>query len=763
MSVHSIIGKDIPRIDGAPKASGEAKYAADLDIPGTLCGRILRSRHPHARILNIDTRRAERLRGVKAVVSSRNTPLVYYGTTIFDQFLFDPEKVRYLGDEVAAVAAADPDTAEEALSLIEVEYEELPAVFDVMEAIQPGAPLVHEDSHKYDSTFKVRGRQRNIACSTWFGHGDVEVGFQESDEVFEHTFATHQNHQTYLEPHAALAQPDGQGGVTVWVSTQGVFSSQSLIARVLQLPLTKVRVVGAIVGGGFGGKKPRVEMYAALLALRSGRPVRLQFTRDEDFVAGLPRHPTTIQIRTGVKRNGRLVARDAKLYYDTGAYTDHGPTIAAGGALYAKGAYRIPHVNVESFTVYTNKTISSAFRGYGCPQSTFAGESQMDIIARELGIDPLDLRRTNGMDHGDSLVNGQKLAQVWLKKTLDSAARRADWQGSLPQAKDGKRRGRGIACGMHVSGGLSSSANVKVMEDGTIQVSSGVIEIGAGQLTMAAMIAAEELGVGVEDVRLVSADTDATPFEYYTAASRVTYNVGNVVRLAAADAKKQLLERASELMEVPVEDLAVAHKRIYLPGAPERGMTIGQVAKGALTKKGGPILGRGIFEAVGPPALADCQDGSPRKGVTTMTFCTHIAEVEVDEETGQVEVLRLICAHDVGQVINLGGIVGQLQGGVTQGFGYTLIEEVVYSGGVITNPSLVDYKVPNILDVPPIEYDFIEEPEPTGPFGAKGFSEAVLVPTAPAIANAIHDAVGIRVKDLPLTAEKILSGLQAKA
>ncbi|MFQ5694299.1 MAG: xanthine dehydrogenase family protein molybdopterin-binding subunit, partial [Nitrospinota bacterium] len=490
------------------------------------------------------------------------------------------------------------------------------------------------------------------------------------------------------------------------------------------------------------------------------------FTRDEDFIAGLPRHPTTIRIRTGVKRDGRLRAREVKLYYDTGAYTDHGPTIAAGGALYAKGAYRIPHVSIESYTIYTHKTISSAFRGYGNPQATFAGESQMDIIARALDIDPVDLRRMNGMDHGDALANGQKLAQVWLKKTLDAAARHAGWQDppppSPPPPGNGKRRGRGVACGMHVSGGLSSSANVKVMEDGTVQVSSGVIEIGAGQLTTAAMIAAEELGVDLDDVRFVSADTDATPFEYYTAASRVTYNVGNVVRLAAADAKKQLLERAAEMMEVPAEDLAVGGKRVYMPGAPDKGLTFGQIAKAGLTKKGGPILGRGVFEAEGPPALADCQDGNPRKGVTTMSFCTHVAEVEVDEETGEVEVLRLICSHDVGQVINLGGIVGQLQGGVTQGLGYALIEEVVYAGGVITNPSLVDYKVPNILDVPPIEYDFIEEPEPTGPFGAKGFSEAVLVPTAAAIANAVHDAVGVRVRDLPVTPEKVLSGLRGK-
>jgi CO/xanthine dehydrogenase Mo-binding subunit len=300
------------------------------------------------------------------------------------------------------------------------------------------------------------------------------------------------------------------------------------------------------------------------------------------------------------------------------------------------------------------------------------------------------------------------------------------------------------------------------MEDGTIQVASGMIEIGAGQITMAAQIAAEEISVSLEDVRFISADTDATPFEFYSAASRITYNVGNVVRLAAADAKQQLLSRAAEILEVPAEDLVAENKRVFMPGAPEKGLTFGQIVKSGHLKKGGPILGRGVFDPHGPPVNSDYADGNPRKPMMVMTFCTQIAEVEVDEETGEVEILRLVCVHDVGQVINLGGIQGQIEGGVTQGIGFAVMEEVVYEGGVVTNPTLVDYKVPNILDVPPIEYEFVEEPDPTGPYGAKGVAEAVLVPTAPAIANAVYDAVGVRVTDLPLTAEKVLAGLKSK-
>ncbi|MBI2880481.1 MAG: molybdopterin-dependent oxidoreductase [Candidatus Tectomicrobia bacterium] len=529
----------------------------------------------------------------------------------------------------------------------------------------------------------------------------------------------------------------------------------------LGLPLTKVRVIGTAVGGGFGGKKPRTDPYAALLALRTGKPVRVQFTRDEEFVAGFPRHPTIIHLRTGAKRDGRLTAREARLYYDTGAYTDHGPTVAALGAIYAKGPYRIPNVRLESFTIYTHKTISGAFRGYGNPQSAFAVESQMDIMARDLGFDPVDFRRRNALEDGDMLANGQRFPRIWLKRTLDAAARRAMWQERIPPGNH-KRRGRGVACGQHHAGGLTSSATVKVMEDGTVQAASGVIEIGAGQVTMAAMVAAEELSVDVEDVRLVSADTDGTPFEYYSAASRITYNVGNAVRLAAADAKRQLLERASEILEVPAEDLAVENQRVFMPGAPEKGLAFGQIVKEGHTKKGGPILGRGVFDPHGPPVVADYMDGNPRKPMLVMTFCTHVAEVEVDVETGQVEILRLFCVHDVGRVINQGAIEGQVEGGVTQGVGFALMEEVVYSGGVVTNPTLADYKVPNILDAPRVECEFIEEPEPTGPFGAKGVAEAVLVPTAAAIANAVFDAVGVRVMDLPLTPEKVLAGLNAK-
>ena len=356
-----------------------------------------------------------------------------------------------------------------------------------------------------------------------------------------------------------------------------------------------------------------------------------------------------------MKRDGRITAREAELIYDTGAYTDHGPTVAALGAAYAKGPYRIPNVRLESSTVYTNKPISGAFRGYGNPQSAFAVESQMDMVAGALGIDPLDFRRINALEDGDMLSNGQRFPRVLLKDTLEAARRRVDWQGPVP-GRTGKRRGRGVACGQHHAGGLTSSATVKVMEDGSIQVASGVIEIGAGQTTMAAIVAAEEISVGVEDVRLVSGDTDATPFEFYSAASRITYNVGNVVRMASADAKRQLIERASDILEVPVEDLIAQNQRVFMPGSPERGLTYGQIVKDGHLKKGGPILGRGVFDPHGPPTVPEFMEGNPRKPMMVMTFCTQIAEVEVDVETGEVEILRLVVSMDVGQVINLGAI-----------------------------------------------------------------------------------------------------------
>lgn len=760
MTDYAVLGKNLPRIDGPPKATGESEYASDRAVPGCLTGKILRSPYPHARILNIDTSDAEKVKGVKLVVTGADFPKVRYGMWIFDEVLFARDKVRYVGDEVAAVAAVDEDAAQDALDLIRVEYEEIPAVFSPQEALQADAPLIHEDFAESKALFKVVGREGNQACKVRFHYGDLEEGFREADEIVESQFTTHAHHPAYLETHSTLAECDSSMNLTLWLTTQSVFKAQELVCKVLDLPLTKVRAIGSAVGGGFGGKKPKVEHYAAAMALKARAPVRITLTREEDLATTFIRHPTTVGIKTGVKKDGTLTAWDFQMLMDTGAYADHGPSIIAMGAFHARGPYRIPHVNVEGRLAYTNKTISGAFRGYGNPQVAWATESQMDIIARTLSIDPLELRCKNAMQPGDSMVNGQKYPEVRLRETLDQAAKAFGWGKNGQKSTNGKKRGVGVACGSHPSGGMSSSALVKVMSDGSIQVLSGVIDIGPGQYTVAAQVAAETLSIPYEKVRMVTADTDGTPYENITAASRVTFNMGHSVRLAAEDARNELMTRAAEMLEANVADLKTENERVFITSAPERGLSYADVAKAANIFKDGPVIGKGTFSASQPPPTMDNIEGSTMSGFPTHGFVTHMAEVEVDEETGEVEVLRLVCSHDIGQIINLGGLEGQIEGGVTQGFGFALVEEMVYEGGILANGTMVDYKIPNILDVPPIEPHFVQKPDPAGPYGAKGVGEAVLVPTAPAIASAIYDAVGARITNLPITPDKVLNALK---
>ncbi|MFQ5914209.1 MAG: xanthine dehydrogenase family protein molybdopterin-binding subunit [Nitrospinota bacterium] len=760
MSEFAVLGKKLPRIDGRPKATGESQYADDFTLPGCLTGRILRSSHPHARILNIDTSRAEKVKGVKAVFTGKDFPPTRFGQWILDETLFARDKVRYVGDEVAAVAAANQDAAQEALELIGVEYEELPAVFDPVEALKPDAPLVHENFAEHKALFKVVGREGNRACKARFHYGDVKKGFGEADEVIENRFCTHPNHPMYLETHAAVADCDSSGNLTVWLSTQSVFKSQEVIAKLLDMPLSRVRVIGSTVGGGFGGKKPRVEHYAAALAYKVRKPIRIVLSREEDLATTFQRHPSIVDIRAGVKKDGTLTAWDFKMMMDTGAYADHGPSILAMGTFHSRGPYKIPHVNIEGALVYTNKCISGAFRGYGNPQANWAVESHLDVIARTLGIDALELRRKNAMGHGDPMVNGQRYPEVRIRETLDQAAEAFGWGKASRTSSNGKKRGIGIACGSHPSGGLGSSALLKLMADGTAQVVSGVIEIGGGEYTVAAQVAAETLGVPYEKVRMITADTDATPYENITAASRITFNVGHAVRLAAEDARNELLNRSAEMLEANVEDLRTENERVFIASAPDRGLSYAQVALAANLHKGGPIIGKGSYAPQPPPPALENIEGAALVSFPTHGFVTHIAEVEVDEETGEVEILRMVCSHDIGQVINPDGLEGQVEGGVTQGIGYALVEEMVYEGGTLANSSLVDYLIPFALDVPPIEFHFVEKPDPAGPYGAKGIGEAVLVPTAPAIANAVYDAVGARVKDLPITPDKVLRALK---
>jgi xanthine dehydrogenase molybdenum-binding subunit len=740
-----VVGTPTARIDALEKVLGHGKFAADVQLPGLLHGKLRLSDHAHARVLSVDTYEAERLPGVRAVLTAWNTPEYRFGSEFQDQTLFAREKVLHRGSVLAAIAAVDPETAEEAARRIRVVYDPLPAVTNVLEAIKPGAPVLHERLATYPGVnpAHVHG---NICTRSTVAWGDVEDGFRQAAHTFEHTFTTSTVHQGYLEPMASVAQHEPGGKLTLWTSTQGTYVVRSRLAALLGLPLHKVRVIVPHVGGGFGGKLQTVlEPYCALLAQRTGRPVKIVLSRQEEFFLGKPRSAGVIRLKTGVTRDGLLVARQAWMYFDTGfachpRSTEIAPTII-------RGPYNIPHVRFEAACVYTNKMGCGSFRGPGGIQAHFAGESQIDIICRELGMDPVDFRRRNGVGEGGTSGAGVRLRHVGMRQALDRAAEVAGW-GKPPPRQPGKRVGRGLACGeWRLGGGRGSGAWVKLNEDGTVHLIAGMSEIGSGSGTAMVQIAAEVLGVGAESVTLISGDTETTPFDTLTAASRVTVSVGNAVKRAATDARDQLLQLAAERLEANVADLECRAGRIAVKGSPERGFGLGELARYAQTLGPGPVLGRGAFSSRPPQSLH--------------TFGTQYVEVEVDEETGRVVLTRIVAAHDVGCAINPQGVEGQIQGGVAQAVGHTLMEEVKYAAnGDPQNAGFLDYKIPSILDLPLIEPVIVEEADDEGPFGARGVGEPPILAMAPAIANAIYDAVGVRITSLPITAEKVLQAMR---
>jgi CO/xanthine dehydrogenase Mo-binding subunit len=740
-----VVGTPVSRIDALEKVLGSGKFAADIQLPGLLHGRLRLSEHAHARVLSIDTSEAERLPGVKLVLSAANSPEYRFGSEFQDQTLFARDKVLHRGAVLAAVAAIDPETAEEAVRRIRVRYEVLPAVTTIQEAIKPDAPLLHEALATYPGVNPAHV-QGNICAQARVAWGDAEEGFRQADRVYEHTFTTGTVHQSYLEPMATVAQFEPGGKLTLWTSTQGTYVVRARVASLLRLPLHKVRVIVPHVGGGFGGKlQTVVEPYCALLARQTGHPVKIVLTREEEFYLGKPRSGSLIHLKTGVTRDGRLTARQARMYFDTGfachpRSTEIAPTVI-------RGPYNIPHVRFEAFCVYTNKMGCGSFRGPGGIQAFFAGESQIDIICRDLGLDPVEFRRRNGVSEGGTSGAGVRLRQVGMLPTLERAAAAAGW-GKPLSPRPGKRVGRGIACGeWRLGGGRGSGAWVKLNEDGTVHLVAGMSEIGSGSSTALVQIAAEVLGIEAEAVAMISGDTETTPFDTLTAASRVTVSVGNAVKRAATDAREQLLLLAAERLEANLADLECRDGRIFVKGSPERGMGLGELARYAQTLGPGPVLGRGSFSSRVPQSLH--------------TFGTQIVEVEVDEATGQVALTRVLAAHDVGCAINPQGVEGQIQGGVTQAIGHTLMEEVKYSPrGDPQNAGFLDYKIPSILDLPLIEPVIVEEADDEGPFGARGIGEPPILAMAPAIANAIADAVGVRITSLPITAEKVLQALR---
>lgn len=757
-----VIGKRTPRIDAIDQVTGHAQFIPDIERPRMLYGAIFRSPIPHGLILHIDITKAKRVPGVKTVIISKDIPDTRLGFLMrqANKRPLTGDKVRYIGDEIAALAAESEESAQEACSLIKVDLEPLPSVFDPELALKPEAPVIHED------------KPENVSGEFHLVFGDLKEGFSKATHVFDASYRTNGVAHCCMETRGALAEFDAQGRLTLWSTTQFPHVLREIISFVLKIPIGKVRVCKAHIGGGFGSRQSMdpIDPICAFLAMKSGRPVRLIKTRSEEFISDRIRYPMIITLKTGVTSDGHIIARRVNILTDGGAYNDQGLAVTTSAGMRLTNFYRVPNVEVDGKVVFTNKVFGGAFRGYGNPQATFAIESQMDEIAEEIGIDPLELRLRNANQEGDITVSGTILTSCGFTECLKRSATIAKWK-----EKRGKLRPRGIGMaslihtgggGVPAHGGSFSTAFIKVEYDGSVDLLTGVPDLGQGSDTVLAQIVAEELGVLLENVRIHTGDTAITPPTQGVRGSRETFVAGNAVKLAAHKAKLQLLKRAASRLGVREGELDSAEGRIYMKSNHERFVTVAQAAAQ-------PMFDYASAFPLGVPVLASACYTDPVSKMPDRTtgygnpcpawvFGTQIAEVEVDLETGQVTVLSVVAAHDVGRAINPMAVEGQLEGAIAQGVGMALTENVIWENGKVLTKQLSDYKLPTTLDVPKITSVLIETNDPNGPFGAKGVGEAGLVPTAAAIANAIYDAVGVRIRELPITPDKILAALGNK-
>ncbi len=758
----SPVGKSVPRIDAREKATGEARYAFDLKLPGMLVGKMLRSPHPHAKILSIDTSQAFKLEGVRAVITAQDTAKIKFGSNEYffpytvDQLPLESEKVRYIGDEIAAVAAVDEETAERALSRIEVKYEILPAVFDPVEAMKPGAPQIHEAMNNIGVMLPVR-------------FGDPDKALKESDYVREDIFYLQGAAHCALEPHVSVGQYGiSTHRITLWTSTQAPFKVREALAKTLKMDVADIRVIKLNVGGGFGGK---LEMFpmdfsACLLSKKSGGfPVKIVATREEEFSFTRRKHPMVYKLKSGVRKDGTLMAMTGEVIADGGAYCSYGPTVIAAAIMRIFMVYKINNFCITGFRVYTNLPICGAMRGFGGVQSGFAVESHMDMLAYGIGMDPVEFRLKNATDPNTVTVNKLVISSNGLKECIQQAASASDWKNKHGKKKD-VALGIGIAVAADVMGSKmykaheSAGSIMKVEEDGSVYLFTGAADTGQGSDTAMAQIAAQELGVCYERIRIKAADTEITPFDTGSFASRVTFISGNATKNAALDAKKQILEVVAQELKIDKENLDIKDEEVVRKDNDSAIMTFDQAVQLCYSfNYGRLIIGRGSYNPKTTPIDFRTGEGNIS---ASYGFEAQVAEVEVDKKTGRVKVLKMYDVHDIGYPINPASVHGQIEGSIIMGLGYTLHEELKFKDGKALNPSFSKYRIPRSVDIAPIESIFVETNDPQGPFGAKGMGEASLLPTAAAIANAIYDAVGVRIKDLPITPEKVLKALKEK-
>jgi 4-hydroxybenzoyl-CoA reductase subunit alpha len=795
----SVIGRATAMVDAAGKTTGAGKYADDLSLPGMLIGKILHSPYPHARLKRIDTTRAEKLEGVVAVVTGKDAPNAYGILPVgHDEHAMATDKVRYVGDNVACVIAVDEATAEKALELIDIDYEVLPAYFDPEESMKAQSDFIHEN------------KPHNLEKDYHHVFGDPDKALAEAAHVCEARFVANEVTHGAMEPHSTLASFEidphtgKPGRLTVWSSTQVPYYLQHKLSLVLEMPMSQIRVIKPLVGGGFGGKSEVIplEITAAVAARAAKAPVKITYTREEVFWAHRGRPRTIVDLKTGVDKDGHITAVKARVVQDGGAYCSYGVvTILYSGALLG-ALYDIPNIQYDGYRVLTNKPVCGAMRGHGTVNVRFAFESQLDELALKLSMDPAEIRRRNLLKPPCITVNGLRVQSYGLPECIDQVVDRSKWserKGKLPKA-----HGLGIACSHYVSGAANSiirsdmphsTVNIKIDRDGGVVVYTGASDIGQGSDTMVAQIASEVLGCSMARVKVIAADTDLTPIDIGSYSSRVTFMNGNATLRAAQDVKKQIALAASKKMACDPEDLVFREDKVrpkeFAEGSVRAtqtetsvsGRVEGQILRGSLQQKRkdeGPkdqmtfeeavvaaIDFHGALSGTGSYAPPPEARGGKHKGAgvgpsPAYSYSAQVAEVSVDEETGEVTVHKVWASHDCGRALNPVSVEGQIIGSVWMGMGQALTEEMVWKDGMLMNPGMLEYRSPSSVESPDIEPIIVESVDPEGPFGAKECSEGSLAATIPAIANAIYDAVGVRLHESPFTPERVLSALRAK-
>ena len=737
---YQIIGQSIPRVDNTGKVTGDARYTADVLLSGTLWAKTLRSPYPHARIARVDTSRAEKAPGVRAILTGADVRGILYGRRYRDISVLAQDRVRFIGERVAAVAADTLEQAEEALELLEVDYEEFPAVFDPVTALQEGAPIIHPDVNSYPGLPKPLARPSNAFVNDIFTRGNIAEGFAQSDVVVENTFTVSRVHQAFLEPHCCLVWIDDQDRVQMWSPNKAPQGLKESMSAALNIAKEKIRVNPVVIGGDFGGKgAPIDEPICYLLALRTGRPVKMVMEYREEFVAGAPRHAAVIRLKTGVKRDGTMVAHEMEAYLDSGAYGGFRPGAVVGGIAHAGGCYRAEHARIAVSRVYTNNLPGGQMRAPGEPQGFFAAESHMDCVARKLGMDPYEFRLKNLIEEGETTLTGGHYRGIKAKDTLKAAAKTAGYKASKAA-----NMGRGIAMGYRGPGAGSTSLSLSLNPDGTIVIRTCLFEQGTGTYTTLRQIVAEELSLKPDEIQIQILDTDSgVPFDSGIGGSRGTRVASGAAFQAARAAKQELLDLAEKLLGWPKSETVLVGKELVHKKTRKR-------------KRWDKLLSRAGRSVTGAAIHRD-EDHSP-----VTAFAAQIAEVSVDTETGEVKLRRLTTAHDTGVIVNPIGHQGQVDGGVVQGIGYGLIEYLPVHEGHVGTAHFGEYKIPTVKDIPELKTVIVKGEAGVGPYKTKGIGENPISPVAAAIANAVEDAVGVRIKDLPITAEKVLNALRLR-